>query len=330
MKRSILLLTALLLGCFASFQPAYAGGGPFNKLEFVSASATACGAWQADGLGGLVSPQNPVTYTITDGSGLVLASGVLVSLLSNDVLSGTFAVQPTQNPIHFTAYSTYLTDHFNTGDLYADDPCVPPSTGTPKAIYAHFSVDSVTGQCRGWNVHNRSVLILPQGSFNAIVTDGNGVQVVNWISSNSDVYVSFGGPFSTPPTKNPLHMTMRANGTVIADLYTDSDCLPPSTVVITRTSQYIMTGCVGNRPARLDQGMTAMVIPSLPNALRNRPGLTKDRSLVIGWIAAGDKVTVLDGPICQSGYAWWLVNYNGALGWTPEGEADTYWLQSVS
>ncbi len=75
--------------------------------------------------------------------------------------------------------------------------------------------------------------------------------------------------------------------------------------------------------------MGAVVIPALSNALRDKPGLTKDGSQVIGWIAAGDKVSVLDGPRCQSGYAWWLVNYNGAVGWTPEGEKANYWLQPV-
>jgi len=80
-------------------------------------------------------------------------------------------------------------------------------------------------------------------------------------------------------------------------------------------------------PPRLAAGTAGQVTPGLPNILRSQPRRGSD-SLILGQIPGGGVFNVLNGPICDSeGRYWWQVNYQGTVGWTPEGEAGIYWLQ---
>ena len=38
---------------------------------------------------------------------------------------------------------------------------------------------------------------------------------------------------------------------------------------------------------------------------------------------------MIDGPVCNEGYAWWQVDYEGAIGWTAEGDGTTYWTEPL-
>lgn len=84
-------------------------------------------------------------------------------------------------------------------------------------------------------------------------------------------------------------------------------------------------------PNRLQIGVAGRVTPGLPNVVRDYPGTTASgaNSRVIGEIPAGGVFAVLNGPQCGSdGRWWWLVNYNGLVGWTAEGEGtSTYWTE---
>jgi hypothetical protein len=51
--------------------------------------------------------------------------------------------------------------------------------------------------------------------------------------------------------------------------------------------------------------------------------------VVLGEIPGSSIFAVLSGPQCADGYYWWQVNYNGAIGWTAEGQGSTYWLEPV-
>lgn len=44
---------------------------------------------------------------------------------------------------------------------------------------------------------------------------------------------------------------------------------------------------------------------------------------------AGDVFTVLDGPVCAEGFAWYQVEFIGIIGWTPEGDNEDYWLEPM-
>ncbi|PJF37147.1 MAG: hypothetical protein CUN49_01845 [Candidatus Thermofonsia Clade 1 bacterium] len=82
-------------------------------------------------------------------------------------------------------------------------------------------------------------------------------------------------------------------------------------------------------PPRLRIGGAGRVTPGAPNALRTQPTVNNQISRVIGNIPGGQVFSVLNGPICADGYTWWQVNYQGMVGWTPEGEGATYWLEPI-
>lgn len=82
--------------------------------------------------------------------------------------------------------------------------------------------------------------------------------------------------------------------------------------------------CPGAPKTRLFVGAQGTVVPGLgANNLRADSDLESE---VVGQIAEGTVFTVLNGPVCADGYAWWNVSYNGIAGWSAEGEGSTYWL----
>ena len=88
--------------------------------------------------------------------------------------------------------------------------------------------------------------------------------------------------------------------------------------------------CYGALPIRLQDGGQGRVTPGLPNILRSQPYRGYD-SIVLGEIPAGGVFTVIGGPSCFDGMYWWQVNYNGLIGWTPEGSnTGVYWTEPIT
>ncbi len=78
---------------------------------------------------------------------------------------------------------------------------------------------------------------------------------------------------------------------------------------------------------RMMVGVAGRVTPGPDNILRSLPRRGAG-SVILGEIPGGAFFTVLEGPQCgPEGRYWWRVNYNGLVGWTPEGEGSTYWLE---
>jgi hypothetical protein len=74
----------------------------------------------------------------------------------------------------------------------------------------------------------------------------------------------------------------------------------------------------------------AQVLPGLPNVVRSQPA-QGSASVIRGLIPAGGIFDLLDGPVCGNGMNWWLVNYNGVIGWTPEASTlGEYWLAPLT
>jgi hypothetical protein len=83
--------------------------------------------------------------------------------------------------------------------------------------------------------------------------------------------------------------------------------------------------CEGTQQSRLRPGDTAQVVAStIPNNVRNNPTIQAD---LVGQLPGGTTFEVIDGPVCNDGYAWYQVALNGEItGWTAEGNASVYWL----
>ncbi len=88
----------------------------------------------------------------------------------------------------------------------------------------------------------------------------------------------------------------------------------------TQAQTYCMTV-----PSRLMIGAQGVVTPGLPNVLRDQP--VPGGGAILAYIPASGVFTVVDGPECNNGITWWQVDYDGVIGWTPEGQWSTYWTE---
>ncbi|QPC84272.1 SH3 domain-containing protein [Phototrophicus methaneseepsis] len=84
--------------------------------------------------------------------------------------------------------------------------------------------------------------------------------------------------------------------------------------------------CAGFMVSRLIPGGLGRVTttPNLPNHIRTLPGYANTS---LGLIPAGGWFTVMSGPYCADNTAWWQVSYGDVVGWTAEGQGNTYWLE---
>jgi hypothetical protein len=78
--------------------------------------------------------------------------------------------------------------------------------------------------------------------------------------------------------------------------------------------------------SRLAVGGKARVVAGRTNRLRAQPNQNGE---LLGELPAGLVLSVLDGPECVAGVAWWQVQYSITSGWTAEGQSGTYWLEPL-
>jgi len=96
------------------------------------------------------------------------------------------------------------------------------------------------------------------------------------------------------------------------------------------TTSYAQGGkaCPGFLPSRLEIGEMGRPLPGLnPEIfLADEPAATASATELL----PDDAVfTVLNGPECLEGSAWWQIDYDGSTGWIMEGMDEEYWLTPV-
>ena len=88
--------------------------------------------------------------------------------------------------------------------------------------------------------------------------------------------------------------------------------------------------CQAGYATRLKVGARAIVEsePALPNRIREEAGLD---GKVLGFIQQYETVMVLAGPVCRDNWVWWKVRSEQSyiIGWTAEGDEETYWLKPL-
>lgn len=87
--------------------------------------------------------------------------------------------------------------------------------------------------------------------------------------------------------------------------------------------------CRNTYPSHLRAGISAKVNEKPPLANRVRSQANRDASIV-GQLEPGEVFKILDGPRCNNSWVWWYVeSKDGLLGWTAEGDKNTYWLSPL-
>lgn len=98
---------------------------------------------------------------------------------------------------------------------------------------------------------------------------------------------------------------------------------------------YTLSDCPAY-PARLAVGGRGRIIAGQSVPLHDVPG---SPGAVITTLTRTDDFTIVGGPYCSGSFRYWAVNYsadgifdftNGSIGWVPEGDAVSYWLEPTS
>ena len=91
-----------------------------------------------------------------------------------------------------------------------------------------------------------------------------------------------------------------------------------------------LPNCSAGFNTRLKVGARAIVESesAMPNRIREEAGL---EGKVLGFIQQYETVMVLAGPVCRDNWVWWKVRSEQSyiVGWTAEGDEETYWLQPL-
>ncbi len=145
--RSILIISIVVSLAFgvSIYHIAHAAGptGMYDILTFPGATTTDCGTWEVTSTNGVDQP-GPSDYveTMTDGNGVVVFSrsqaGGVGTFMSWG--SGSFTTPPTANPIH----EHIVMDGVVIADIFADNPCLPPSVFQGVPIPEGFVLRTIT------------------------------------------------------------------------------------------------------------------------------------------------------------------------------------------
>lgn len=120
-----------------------------------------------------------------------------------------------------------------------------------------------------------------------------------------------------PPTPVPMTATPAPTDTPVVPTAT------PTFDALSAPIYYPLEGCVASR---LHIGDFAMVsYYGGPNGIRYGRDLAE--STVFAYAQPGDILEITNGPWCSRGWLVWMVRTaDGNVGYTPEGDGNTYWL----
>ncbi len=249
--------------------------------------------------------------------------------------------------------------------LPTTDPNVPPTdipaygtTGgqrSPSFKFTGVTIVPLHANKNGTVVLNQAILTVlksnnrdgsnPDSFTNAVVVGINGkvagclydAQVA--VAPYNDLNTFFGKLY--PPKKLEIVKPTIAALPTLAPALTRApppSAVPPTDVaapaaVTTAPTPFPIT-CDGfNLPSRLAPNEQAQVTPGDANSVNSEPSKLSDSKTNqrIGHIPGEGVFQILNAdPVCEGGIIWWNIQYGDLVGWTGEGQGDTYWLQPLA
>jgi len=161
----------------------------------------------------------------------------------------------------------------------------------------------------------------------ALEEDAAGGKRIVHYRANNDVptlITQFDPGFDVRLVISPeLGASLASPPTAFASLSTPS----PAALATAQTGTAIT--CPGFLPSRLVPGQLGRVTPGTANNLRSAPSTN---AAVVSIIPGEAIFEVLSGPVCDelNRLAWWEVRYAGTIGWTAEGQAETYFTEPLA
>ncbi len=206
----------------------------------------------------------------------------------------------------------------------ATDTLEPTITLTPSNTFTPTPSDTPT------NTYTPTITPTPSDTLTPSITPTPSMTLT---PSKTPTPSNTPTPSDTPTfTSTPTPTFTPTKTYTPTSTYTPSLTFTPSkTPTITKTPLPSLTPtavvCPGTLPSRILVGTQARVVPGdNGNRIRSEPN---GGATLVGRIPPGEIFDVLDGPFCAGSYAWYQVEYQGVIGWTPEADSEEYWLEPL-
>jgi len=117
---------------------------------------------------------------------------------------------------------------------------------------------------------------------------------------------------------------MTRNGAILRFFHV---CVLLCVLIVTGAAHAQQITCDGALPSRMRVGFEGRIVAANGANLRESPSVAAPQ---VGAMPQDAVFTVLDGPVCAEGFAWWEVRYRRFTGWVAEGNATDYWMVSLA
>lgn len=149
------------------------------------------------------------------------------------------------------------------------------------------------------------------------------------VSSNvNEIFSQAGAVWVIGQANATVYRIDTAQNRVVGETVTGSN-MPTLTLPPTQTLS-VYEACSGAPATRLHVGDRARVAmyPYENQRIRKEPNSS---STILTLFSPGTTMKILEGPVCANGWVWWKVQSytSGDIGWTAEGDSNSYWLEPI-
>ena len=152
--------------------------------------------------------------------------------------------------------------------------------------------------------------------------------IINVSSNVNEIFSQAGAVWVIGQANATVYRIDTAQNRVVGEAVTGSN-MPTLTLPPTQTLS-VYEACSGAPATRLHVGDRARVAmyPYENQRIRKDPN---SNSTILTLFRPGTLMKVLEGPVCSNGWVWWKVQSytTGDIGWTAEGDSNSYWLEPV-
>ena len=142
-----------------------------------------------------------------------------------------------------------------------------------------------------------------------------------------EIFATSGGVWAVSQSDATIYQIDEAQNRVVASGITGSAF--PTPTATPRSTKAAYEACEADYLTRLYVNGRAKVSEYPPENNRVRAEPNKDAD-IIGYISPGEEMDITEGPVCANNWVWWRIrSATGVVGWTAEGNKNTYWLVPI-
>ncbi len=184
------------------------------------------------------------------------------------------------------------------------------------------AIDLTTTQGAVWVLFNQGAVAKVDAVQRQIFS------IINVSANVNEIFAQAGAVWVIGQANATVYRIDTAQNRVVGQAVTGSN-MPTLTLPPTQTLS-VYEACSGAPATRLHIGDRARVAmyPYENQRIRQEPS---SGSAILTLFRPGTLMKILEGPVCANGWVWWKVQSytTGDIGWTAEGDSNSYWLEPV-